>query len=83
VGRTRRARTTPSPGFSRIDEARVLLASLGVCPDCPPSEIVRASVFGDGFWPALGLLLLPLGVIALVAVALYGIDRLLAKATPQ
>jgi hypothetical protein len=43
------------------------------CPRCATTDAVRAEVFGDGFWPSLAVLLLPLAIIAIVGGLLHGL----------
>jgi hypothetical protein len=58
-------------------QAAVMLvaARAQACPDCPTARVVRASVLDDAFWSTLGLVILPLAVLAGITVALYGIGR--------
>jgi len=48
-------------------------ALLLACPRCSTTDAVRAAVFGDGFWTTLGLLVLPVLIIAVLAVLLHRI----------
>jgi hypothetical protein len=44
----------------------------GGCPVCAAGEPVRAKLFGPDFLPNLGAAVLPAGVLAAVAAAVYG-----------
>jgi hypothetical protein len=46
-----------------------------LCPSCPTTEVVRASVFGEYFWTNLASVALPLTILALVVAALHRIGR--------
>ena len=41
------------------------------CPDCPTSQVVRASVLGEGFWSYLLLAALPFLLIGALGALLY------------
>jgi hypothetical protein len=41
------------------------------CPRCSTADAVQAEVFGEGFWGNLGVLALPLAIMAVVAGVLH------------
>jgi hypothetical protein len=43
------------------------------CPDCPTSQVVRASVLGDGFWTHLVTAVVPFLLIGALSAGLYRI----------
>lgn len=67
----------------------VLLAGLLVCPagwacpNCPTSQIVRASVLGDGFWVHLVMSVVPFLLIGALSAGLYRIGLPLGKVAPE
>ena len=60
-------------------ESFVLLASLLVttaasaCPNCETSQVVKASVLGEGFWSYLVMLVVPFLLIGALSALLYRI----------
>lgn len=60
-------------------ESFVLLASLLVttvaaaCPNCETSQVVKASVLGEGFWSYLVMLVVPFLLIGALSAFLYRI----------
>ncbi|MCY1076204.1 hypothetical protein [Archangium lansingense] len=60
-------------------EPFVLLASLLVttvsaaCPNCATSQVVKASVLGEGFWSYLVMLVVPFLLIGALSAILYRI----------
>jgi hypothetical protein len=47
--------------------------SAWACPDCATGQVVRDSLFQQGFWTQLGLLALPLLLVCAIALGLHGI----------
>lgn len=41
------------------------------CPKCSTTDAVRAEVFGEGFWGNLGVLALPLVIVAVIGGAVH------------
>ena len=41
------------------------------CPRCSTADAVRAEVLGDGFWGNLGVLTLPLVIVAVIGGAVH------------
>jgi hypothetical protein len=41
------------------------------CPSCSTTDAVRAEVLGEGFWGNLGVLALPLVIVALIGGAVH------------
>jgi hypothetical protein len=60
-------------------ESFVLLASLLVtaaasaCPNCATSQVVKASVLGEGFWSYLVMMVVPFLLIGALSAFLYRI----------
>jgi uncharacterized membrane protein len=60
-------------------ESFVLLAGLLVttvasaCPNCATSQVVKASVLGEGFWSHLVMVIVPFLLIGAVSALLYRI----------
>lgn len=60
-------------------ESLVLLASLWVttvasaCPNCATSQVVKASVLGEGFWSYLVMMVVPFLLIGALSAFLYRI----------
>ena len=60
-------------------ESLVLLASLLVttaasaCPNCATSQVVKASVLGEGFWSYLVMMVVPFLLIGALSAFLYRI----------
>jgi hypothetical protein len=41
------------------------------CPSCSTTDAVRAEVLGEGFWGNLGVLALPLVIVAVIGAVLH------------